>query len=339
MLRNDPSPPMDDIILAALQNRISPADLKRLEESRGASRANEARYQELAQLWNASARPDPLIQADSAPPAELARMIRGNGPKAPVIRLGTTSSRNRARWLIPGLAAAAGVAATLVFVSLDRNRQNAPGSVLPLSAAEFVTDTLETATARLEDGSVVRLASNSRLRVTPTVGRREVWLDGEGYFAVAHNAQRPFHVRTRVGNIEVLGTRFDARVEGSNLRVVVTEGTVALTTGLSRVLVPAGHVATIGEDRIPSVVAVADPAALLEWMGSALIFQNTPMREVARELERRYGIRVLLPDSGVATRRVTAWFNQQDAGQVLAAICRAVEAHCTLANGVASVEP
>lgn len=330
---------MNNIILAALQNRISPVDLKRLEEFRGASRANEARYQELALLWKTSARSDPLIPADSVPPAELVRMLRGNRPKSPVARLAAASSHNRGRWLIPGLAAAAGVAATLLLVSLGGDRQASAVGMSQLSAAEFATDSLETATTRLEDGSVVRLASNSRLSVTPTIGSREVWLDGEGYFAVAHNAQRPFRVRTRVGSIEVLGTQFDARVEGSNLRVVVTEGTVVLTTGTSRVLVPSGHVATVGEDHIPSVVAVPDAGALLEWMSNALIFQDLPMREVARELERRYRIRVLLPDSAVATRRVTAWFSQQDVAQVLAAVCRAVEAHCTLVNGVASIEP
>lgn len=330
--------PMDEIILAALQNRMSPGDIVRLEEYRGASPVNEAHYQQLSELWKASAGGDPLIVPNSAPPAQLLRALRRRQQKSPDVRF-TLVSRPRSHWVIPGLAAVAGVAATLVFMSLGENRQGAVDAGVALSAAEFVTDTLETATARLEDGSVVRLAPRSRLRVIPVGKRREVWLDGEGYFAVAHNARRPFRVRTRVGNVEVLGTRFDARVEGSNLRVIVTEGTVALTAGSRRVLVPAGNVGTVGEDRIPTVSAVANHAALLEWMNGALIFQNTPMWDVARELEIRYRIRVLLPDSAVASRRVTAWFSQQDAAQVLAAICRAVEAHCTFANGIASIEP
>lgn len=328
---------MDDVILAALQKRISAADLERLDAYRNESAANEARYQQLAEIWSASAGSDPLTGSISAPPAELLETLRKPRPQIRERRAAAPSRRSR--WIIPGLAAASGIAATLLFMSLGGLGNPEREQAVALGAAEFVTDTLETATARLEDGSVVRLAPRSRLRVSVSSKHREVWLDGEGYFAVAHDSKRPFRVRTRAGNVEVLGTRFDARVEGSELRVVVTEGVVALTAGARRVLVPAGNVATVGEDRIPVVSAVANPQVLLEWMDNALIFQNTPMRDVARELELRYRIRVLLPDSAVASRRVTAWFSQQDATHVIAAVCLAVEAHCTFANGVASIEP
>jgi ferric-dicitrate binding protein FerR (iron transport regulator) len=328
---------MDEVILAALQNRISATDLERLNAYRKESAANEAHYQQLAEIWNASAGSDPFAVSISAPPPELLEVIRSARPQRHETRAPRQSRRSR--WIIPGLAAASGIAATFAFMSLGGLGQPAATNAVALGAAEFVTDTLETATARLEDGSVVRLAPRSRLRVSAGRKEREVWLDGEGYFAVAHDSKRPFRVRTRAGNVEVLGTRFDARVEGSELRVVVTEGVVALTAGTHRVLVRAGNVATVGEDRIPNVTAVSNPEGLLEWMDNALIFQNTPMRDVARELEFRYGIRVLLPDTAVASRRVTAWFSQQDAAHVIAAVCLAVEAHCTFTNGVASIEP
>lgn len=329
---------MNDIILAALQGRASSRDLKRLEEFRSASRANEDAYQAALLLWHASARPDPVMPKGAEPPAELVRMIRGKPPAHP-LRLSFAHTPRRTPRLVLRLAAAAGVAATLALVSLWGSRERPNPKVRALGAAEFATASFETATTRLEDGSVVRLASNSRLSVTPNADRREVFLEGEGYFAIAHNPERPFRVRTRIGNIEVLGTRFDARVEGPNLRVVVTDGTVELTTGAGRVLVPAGHVAMAGEDLALSVAAVSDPESLLEWMGGTLIFQDLPIREVALQLERRYGIRVLLPNSNVAARRVTAWFIQQDVEQVLAAVCRAVDAHCALSNGTVSILP
>jgi transmembrane sensor len=339
---------MDEIILAALQERISVADKARLDAYRAASPANEEHYQEIARLWHASLRTDPLVVKGSVPPAGLLDSIRRVNPDAGSAVLPVKKRRDnqrpvialpsrRSRGLIPTLAAVAGIAATVVIMTLGRGRDSSVAPVL--SAAEFVTDTAETATARLEDGSVVRLAPKSRLRVAATSGSREVWLDGEGFFAVAHDSSRPFRVRTRVGNIEVLGTRFDARVEGSNLRIVVTEGTVALTTGGKRVLVPKGHVATVAANGTPTVETVLDPSALIEWMHDALIFQNTPLSDVARELEKRYAIKVLLPDSTVATRRVTAWFTRQDAQQVLTAVCRAVDAHCTFEDGIASIEP
>jgi transmembrane sensor len=329
---------MNDLILAALQGRASRSDLKRLEEFRSASPANEDAYQQAILLWHASAGADPHMPRVSDPPADLMRRLRTRPPAHP-LRLTLSHSPRRPRWLVPGMTAAAGVVATLTLVSLAGNRESPTPSVPELSVAEFATDSLETATTRLEDGSVVRLASNSRLSVMPNRNRREVFLEGEGYFAIAHDPAKPFRVRTRIGSIEVLGTQFDARVEGSNLRVVVTDGTVALTTPAGRVLVPAGHVASAGDDLALSVAAAPNPESLLDWMGGTLIFQDLPITDVARQLERRYGIRVLLPDSDVASRRVTAWFTQQDVEQVLAAVCRAVEAECTLSNGIATILP
>jgi transmembrane sensor len=331
---------MDEIILAAIQERISAADKAKLDAYRAASPANEEHYQEIVRLWHVTSRADPLIAA-SSPPPNLLSLIRtsrnANESEIAASRPAATQPSRRTPGLVPTIAAIAGIAATMLFMSVSNTFNR--GATPALSAAEFVTDTAETATARLEDGSVVRLAPKSRLRVAATSSHREVWLDGEGFFAIAHDSSRPFRVRTRIGNIEVLGTRFDARVEGSKLRIVVTEGTVALTAGKNRVLVPKGHVATVEANGIPTVEIAADPAALIEWMHDALIFQNTPLSDVARELERRYAIKVLLPDSTVATRRVTAWFAHQDAQQVLTAVCRAVDAHCTFANGIASIEP
>jgi transmembrane sensor len=273
------------------------------------------------------------------PPVALQRLLASASSSEASGRHVTSRRLRGFPWAVPLLTAAAGVAATLVAMSLAPGRATEAARTDSLGAAEFASDTSETATATLEDGSVVRLAPRSRLRVTPVAGRREVWLDGEGFFAVSRDPARPFRVRTRAGSVEVLGTRFDLRVDGPTLRLVVTEGTVALATGHSRVLVRAGEMASADDGGSVRVTAVADPTALLDWMKDALIFQDTPLREVARELEHRYRIRVLLPDSTVAERRVTAWFTHQDVSQVLAAVCRAVEAHCTLANGVASVEP
>ncbi len=314
---------MDEYILAELQDRIAPADAARLSAWRRAAPANEARYQQLAQLWRVTNRPDPWLPA-SHPPA-----------------LGAILDRRktlRRRYALTGLAAAA------VIILAVGQFWRGPGAVpssnpAGLGAAEFITEIEELATARLDDGSMVRLAPKSRLRVSPTRARREVWLDGQAFFAVARDTARPFTVRTRIGDVEVLGTRFDVRVEGTALRLVVTEGQVALTAGGRREIVVAGQIATVTDGEAPLVIRGANPDTALTWMRGFLVFQDTPLRQAAREIERRYGIQILLPDTVVAERLVTAWFTSQEVGQVLDAVCRAVEAHCTLHNGVASIEP
>ena len=325
---------MDDLILASLQGQLSAIDAARLDAWRRASPENEAQYQDLARVWRLADHRDPFVADVSQPPSMQALLARSARREAEVPKA-RGGSRHRWAVLIGTMAAAASIAIAVVRVRGDGDRTNAPY----LSTSEFVTDTAETATARLDDGSVVRLAPSSRLRVTPVADQREVWLDGEAFFAVARDETRPFRVRTRAGKVEVLGTRFDVRVEGSGMRLVVTEGRVALSTADRHVEVGAGEVATVASDGTLTIARTPDPTQLLEWMRGFLVFQDTPLRQVAHELEGRFGVRVLLPDSALASRTVTAWFTHQDLDQILAAVCSAVDAHCTLRDGVASIEP
>jgi transmembrane sensor len=324
---------VDELILAALQDGLTPDEAARLDAWRRASPHNEAHYQTMARLWGVSARADPLESRVTDAPSLLE--LRPRRSERPLARRGVTVLRRTGwpRWIAAGAAAA-----LLLFAALRlAHRPNDAGGVL--RASEFSTEQAEMVTASLDDGSVVRLAPESRLRVEPVTHRREVWLDGEAFFAVAKDSSRPFAVRTRAGSVEVLGTRFDLRVEGDELRLVVTEGKVALTSGTHRRLVVAGQVAHVSNGGEPLIEDVVKVDSLLAWTDGFIVFQNTPLRQVAQELERRYDVRVLLPDSTIASRTVTAWFTNQDFRQVLFAICRAVDAHCTLRDSVASIEP
>ncbi|MEP7380742.1 MAG: FecR domain-containing protein [Gemmatimonadota bacterium] len=340
---------MDEHILAFLQERISAADAARLVAWRSASVENERYFQSMQRVWRSSDRRDPMTAFGDAP--SLERLLRGplhEGSTADT-RDGSSPVMSPAiarrqpgdiRRLSMHLLAGALAAAALFVAVLLATRTAPPDALASLGVAEFVTDTAEMATARLDDGSVVRLAPRSRLRVSHAANARESWLDGEAYFAVTHDKARPFRVRTRVGTVEVLGTRFDLRVEADGLRLIVTEGRVALQTASGeRREVVAGEMGTVGTDGRINVEAVQEASDLMAWTKGFLVFQDTPLRLVARELESRYPVRVLLPDSTLAERKVTAWFTHQDLPQTLLAICRAVQAHCTLESGIASIEP
>lgn len=321
---------MDELILAALQERIAPGDAAQLDAWRRASPHNEAHYRTMARIWGMAARADPLEPVGV--PAPPLRVLRPGRPRAGRV---ASIARRKAwqRWAAAALATAA-----ILFIVVRVSR-HPTAAVDGFGASEFVTKEAEMVTASLDDGSVVRLAPASRLRVVPVAHRREVWLDGEAFFAVARDSARPFAVRTRAGSVEVLGTRFDLHVVGDELRLVVTEGRVALVSGAHRRMVLAGQIARVRNGGPPEVEGAVDVDSLLAWTQGFIAFQNTPLHQVAREIERRYDVRVLLPDSTIASRAVTAWFTNQDFEQVLSAICRAVDAHCTVHENVASIEP
>lgn len=91
----------------------------------------------------------------------------------------------------------------------------------------FETATGEMRTVKLPDGSALEMNTQSEVAVTFTSAERRVQLlRGEGHFNVAKDAARPFVVATHGVAVKAIGTRFNVRVRGESVDVLVTEGKV-----------------------------------------------------------------------------------------------------------------
>ena len=94
---------------------------------------------------------------------------------------------------------------------------------------QFATRVGERRAVALADGSRIELNTGTRLRAALAAGTRELWLDeGEAYFDVAHDAQRPFIVHAGSRTITVLGTKFAVRLDRGRVQVAVSEGRVRI---------------------------------------------------------------------------------------------------------------
>ena len=91
---------------------------------------------------------------------------------------------------------------------------------------------IPTLVTTLEDGSVVFLAKETSIRYPEhfVSDKREVSLQGDAFFDVAKNRERPFWIDTEQVKIEVLGTAFSVKsVEDAPFRLSVQRGTVKVT--------------------------------------------------------------------------------------------------------------
>ena len=308
---------MDEIIDRERRGEATPEELRQLTDWRRASLANEHEYRRVARMLSVSRS---LASAPrSVPPSAAALLGRGRDRTHGQIRMRWTP------WLV-GAAAAAGLAAGLV---LPRRAAPAPSWGL----ADVATGAAEMTTVQLGDGSVVRLAPSSRLRVAASDTAREVTLDGRAFFVIAKMPQRPFVVRTAVGSARVLGTRFELATHEGDLRLVVVEGRVALTAGTGNVEVRGGEQSGVHDHQTLPATPVANADRMEQWVGKFLVFQSTPVRDAAREIEKMYGVRVTTGDSVLARRTVTATFTDQTAAQVLDVICSVVNAKCETRPG------
>lgn len=158
--------------------------------------------------------------------------------------------------------------------------------------------------AKLSDGSRLQLAARSVVEVDYAEDRRYLALrDGEAYFSVAHNPERPFVVHVDDVRVRAVGTAFNIRRAGQRSVVTVTEGTVEIYRERdgSEIRAVAGEQVTWEDapgndshgdpaqepgDRGAIQVAAVDVSEVLAWREGRLEYTDEPLYAVIADFNR-----------------------------------------------------
>lgn len=173
----------------------------------------------------------------------------------------------------------------------------------------------------LPDGTTVLLNSDSRITYAQDFGvnSREVTLQGEGYFEVAHNQKIPFYVKTEDVQVRVLGTKFNFRDYPEDGEVVVSliEGKVALKNKIRQeadlVLMPDEQMVLDKKEKVMKKESM-NAQAVLQWAEGCLSFDETPLLEVAKILERSYDVEIEFTEESLKELRFYGNFNRTKQG-------------------------
>ena len=149
----------------------------------------------------------------------------------------------------------------------------------------------------LPDGTIVHLNSESKLTYTPDFNGklREVVLEGEAFFEVTPNKEKPFIVKTSVFDVEVLGTSFNVSVYNDEniVETALMEGKVKLTMqgcpSKPVYLTPSQKFIYSRSDR-QGTISIMEGDTELAWKQGILAFSAEPLEEVFRQIERWYGV-------------------------------------------------
>lgn len=161
---------------------------------------------------------------------------------------------------------------------------------------------------QLSDGTKVWLNSGSRMVYPPvfTGKHREVYLQGEGYFEVTKNAQKPFYVKTDRLKVEVLGTKFDVQAyeKGNAYSALLLEGKVSLSTrqklslNQQDIVLKPGERGDLSEASNHFVVEkVEHPANFISWTYGYLNFEEETLESLLKRVSRYYNIDIKLVSS------------------------------------------
>ena len=195
----------------------------------------------------------------------------------------------------------------------------------------------------LPDSSVVWLNAGSVIHYADDFVRekREVYLEGEAYFDVHHDAKHPFIVHAGNIAVQALGTEFNVQAypDEGEIETTLIKGKVQITMqekpGQKIILTPNEKLTVINEsykrmtgehatqkDIRYQVEQIAQPVSIpviteVAWLQDKLAFENEAFGELAKKMERRYNRHIVFSDTALKNERLTGVFENENMTKAL----------------------
>ena len=298
-----------DIAAKQLQGKATPAEQEALRLWLAQDPVHAEQFQAQQRLWELTPPPVPALEVDTAAAWQKVKgrlQAQPEKPEPKVIPIYRTLLRVAASVaLLIGLA----WIMQLYF--------------FPYYGMQVVRSGNGKIAVVLPDSSQVWLNRNSLLAYDPDFDgdERVVQLEGEAFFEVQRNPQRPFIIQAEAANTRVIGTSF-------NLRAYPTEETVELA-------VATGKVAFVATEATAEAIVTPGYAAVLNkqsnrinkftissendwaWQSGRLQFNGQPLGEVTEVLERYYGVQLQIQNEALTDCRFTGSFKDAALEEVL----------------------
>lgn len=290
---------IQDIMLRYLNGEATDEETTTLLEWIEESKANAAEFDLVKNLWSDSAE---------------ATLIDVNTDKAwQTVGMQTVEKEKKAMRLFSWKKTLAIAASIIVVIGVVFFFLQPDQTTWEITYARHSNKTI-----RLSDGTIISLRKGSKLSVPEDYEKaaHKVKLYGIAFFEVKHNIRKPFTVITPNSVIRDIGTAFIVRSYDSISQVTVLEGKVSFAGKKKKhtIKLHAGESAILKND-IPQR-KVIDTANALSWKSKILIFNNTPLSQVAKDIENYYSIAVELPEE-LQSIQITAEFNNELLKQVV----------------------
>ncbi|MBF4470861.1 FecR family protein [Flavobacterium sp. HJJ] len=148
----------------------------------------------------------------------------------------------------------------------------------------------------LADGTKVYLNTVSSIKYPTQFNgdKRIVELEGEAYFEVAKNKNKPFIVKSGNQSIEVLGTHFNVHAYNNEAvtKTTLLEGSVAVAYKNQKAVLKPGEQSNVSDNFNKIAIRKVDTEAAIAWKNGRFKFDNADLKTVMKQLERWYGIKV-----------------------------------------------
>lgn len=192
---------------------------------------------------------------------------------------------------------------------------------------EYTTNRGIKGVVTLPDGSRVRLNSDSYIKCPSKFGSksRNIEFSGEGFFEVVKNPAVPMIINLGHGiSVKVTGTTFNlsSYKNDKNISALLLSGKITIVKQQPLVnkeieVKPNEMVLVQKSDRTVDLTTPKTTFSTLAWKDGWLVFDETPMKEVIKKLERWHGVRIIVKDSDLLDKQFTGKFKEESISQIL----------------------
>ncbi|WP_248732683.1 FecR family protein [Pseudomonas sp. MWU13-2517] len=185
----------------------------------------------------------------------------------------------------------------------------------------------------LSDGSQVELNLGTELTYSNYKDQRRVTLKkGEAFFNVSHDREHPFIVRAGEGQVRVTGTQFNVWKYEDQVRVMLLEGSVQISSDKvhgSVPLTPGMQASYQPGDATPRVKAIAPDDNALAWRQGKLILDNLALADALPLINRYLEKPVMLADASTGTIRIGGIYNINEVSNLIPSLPKVLPVYLT----------
>lgn len=196
----------------------------------------------------------------------------------------------------------------------------------PVEALLAVTTKNEIKELKLPDGTKVWLNKHTTLKYPREFSEkgRLVYLEGEGYFEVQRNPEKPFTVQSEAMQVRVLGTVFNLKSDKTRMSAVATllRGEIQVKGNHEEgmIVLSPGQKAELNGMSKKLIVKQVD-TGFENWHNNQFVFEKADIFTIARTLENSYGVKIILaPDIDVKNTYSGTLMKKDDIEAVLGLI-------------------
>lgn len=176
----------------------------------------------------------------------------------------------------------------------------------------------------LADGTEVYLNSGSTIKFPKRFDGdiRTVDLEGEAFFDVAENPDKPFVIRSGEVETTVLGTSFNVKTypESHQVAVTVASGKVKVASKENQIFLLPNEQGLFDKNSKSISKKKIDASTFLHWKDGIIHFEDAELSEVLGTLERWYGVSFVVDNDNIGDCHLTASYNNERLSAVLESI-------------------